>query len=482
LANTGNWLHQKLFIDGRWCDADTSETIDVTNPANGEVIGTVPNAGAVETKRAIEAAHRAFKTFSRTTAEERAAKLRTLYALILDHQEELAQLLTLEQGKPLREARGEIGMSAKYILWFAEEARRQYGDIIDSPWPDRQLQVIHSPVGVVAAITPWNFPSSMLARKIGPALAAGCTLVIKPATQTPFSGLAWASFCEKAGFPAGAVNIVTGSAAAIGGELTSNPLVRKITFTGSTSVGKTLMTQAAATVKRVSMELGGNAPFIVFDDADLDRAVEGAVASKFRNSGQTCVCTNRIYVQAGVYDRFVEKLSAAVAKLNIGSGLDEAVDFGPLIDHKAVASTDAFVKDAVSKGGVVMAGGEALGGNFFAPTVIAKASSDMKFARDEIFGPVAPVFSFDTEEEAYALANDTDYGLACYVYTANLGRAHRAARSLEYGIVGVNDGLVTTEVAPFGGLKESGIGSEGSKYGMRDYLETKYVSLGGLGL
>ena len=478
---TGNWLHQKIFIDGTWCDADTSETIDVTNPATGEIVGTVPKAGAAETRRAIDAANRVFKIFSRTTADERAEKLRALHALILKHQEELAQLLTLEQGKPLREARGEIGMSAKYILWFAEEARRQYGDIIDSPWPDRQLQVLHQPVGVVAAITPWNFPSSMLARKIGPALAAGCTLVIKPATQTPFSGLAWADLCEKAGFPAGAVNILTGSAAEIGGELMRNPLVRKITFTGSTSVGKALMSQAAATVKRVSMELGGNAPFIVFDDADLDRAVEGALASKFRNSGQTCVCTNRIYVQSGIHDRFVEKLSAAVTKLTVGSGLDEAVDFGPLIDQKAVASAEAFVKDAVAKGGLIKTGGNALGGNFFAPTVIANASGDMNFARDEIFGPVAPVFTFETEDEAYALANDTEYGLACYVYTTNLARAHRAARNLEYGIVGVNDGLVTTEVAPFGGFKESGVGSEGSKYGMRDYLETKYVSLGGLG-
>ncbi|WP_245944984.1 NAD-dependent succinate-semialdehyde dehydrogenase [Pelagibacterium lacus] len=480
MAESETFLRQQIHIDGHWFDADTRETIDVTNPATGEVIGTVPNAGAAETRRAIEAAHRTFQSFSRTTAEERAAKLRILHGLLVEHQEALARLLTLEQGKPLREARGEIAMSAKYILWFSEEARRQYGDIIESPWPNRQLQVIHAPVGVVAAITPWNFPSSMLARKIGPALAAGCTLVIKPATQTPYSALAWAILCERAGFPAGAVNILTGSATAIGGELTGNGLVRKVTFTGSTGVGKQLLAQCAASVKRVSMELGGNAPFIVFDDANLDRAVEGAIASKFRNSGQTCVCTNRIYVQSGIHDAFLDKLSAAVAELKIGQGLDEEVDFGPLIDAKAVASTEAFVQDAVAKGGRLVAGGKGLGGNFFAPTIIGNATSDMLFAKDEIFGPVAPIFTFETEDESLALANDTEYGLACYVYTSSLGRAHRAAQSLEYGIVGINDGLITTEVAPFGGFKQSGVGREGSKYGMQDYLETKYVSFGAL--
>ena len=476
-------LRQQLYINGQWCDADDGGVIEVTDPASGKVIGTVPKAGAAETRRAIEAAQAAFLAFSRTTNEERAAMLRRLHGLIVEKREALAQLLTLEQGKPLSEARGEVDMSAKYILWFAEEARRIYGDVIPSPWKNRQILVMHEPVGVVAAITPWNFPSSMLARKIGPALAAGCTLVIKPATQTPYSGLAWAELCEQAGFPVGAVNIVTGSASAIGGELTGNPLVRKITFTGSTGIGKLLMTQAAASVKRVSMELGGNAPFIVFDDADVDAAVEGALASKYRNSGQTCVCTNRIYVQAGIHDRFVARLTEATAAMRVGNGFEDGVGQGPLIDDKAVAFMEELVADAVAHGGTVALGGKrhALGGNFFEPTIITHATETMRVSRDEIFGPVAPIFRFETEEEVIRLANATEYGLACYFYTSDLGRTFRVMRDLEYGIVGVNEGLVTTEVAPFGGFKESGVGREGSKYGITEYTETKYVSIGGLG-
>lgn len=476
-------LRQQIYINGQWCDADGGEVIEVTDPASGKVIGTVPKAGAAETARAIEAAQAAFVSFSRTTNEERAAMLRRLHGLIVDKREALAQLLTLEQGKPLAEARGEVDMSAKYILWFAEEARRIYGDVIPSPWKNRQLMVLHEPVGVVAAITPWNFPSSMLARKIGPALAAGCTLVIKPATQTPYSGLAWAELCAEAGFPVGAVNIVTGSASAIGGELTGNPLVRKITFTGSTGIGKLLMTQAAASVKRVSMELGGNAPFIVFDDADVDAAVEGALASKYRNSGQTCVCTNRIYVQSGIHDRFVARLTEATAAMRVGNGFEDGVGQGPLIDDKAVAFMEELVADAVENGATVALGGKrhALGGNFFEPTIITNATQTMRVSRDEIFGPVAPIFRFETEEEVIRLANATEYGLACYFYTSDLGRSFRVMRDLEYGIVGVNEGLVTTEVAPFGGFKESGVGREGSKYGITEYTETKYVSIGGLG-
>lgn len=476
-------LRQQIYINGQWCDADGGEVIEVTDPASGKVIGTVPKAGAAETARAIEAAQAAFVSFSRTTNEERAAMLRRLHGLIVDKREALAQLLTLEQGKPLAEARGEVDMSAKYILWFAEEARRIYGDVIPSPWKNRQLMVLHEPVGVVAAITPWNFPSSMLARKIGPALAAGCTLVIKPATQTPYSGLAWAELCAEAGFPVGAVNIVTGSASAIGGELTGNPLVRKITFTGSTGIGKLLMTQAAASVKRVSMELGGNAPFIVFDDADVDAAVEGALASKYRNSGQTCVCTNRIYVQSGIHDRFVQRLTEATAAMRVGNGFEDGVGQGPLIDDKAVAFMEELVADAVENGATVALGGKrhALGGNFFEPTIITNATQTMRVSRDEIFGPVAPIFRFETEEEVIRLANATEYGLACYFYTSDLGRSFRVMRDLEYGIVGVNEGLVTTEVAPFGGFKESGVGREGSKYGITEYTETKYVSIGGLG-
>lgn len=476
------FMREANFIDGAWIAADGGATFSVTNPASGEQIGTVPNCGGDETRRAVEAANRAFQGYSKTTSSERAALLRRLHGLIVEHREALAQLLTLEQGKPLAEARGEIDMSANYVLWFAEEARRTYGEIVPSPWADREILVTHAPVGVVGAITPWNFPSSMLARKIAPALAAGCTLVVKPASQTPYSALAWGVLCEMAGLPAGAVNIVTGSASTIGGEITSHPLVRKITFTGSTEIGKLLMEQAARTVKKVSMELGGNAPFIVFEDADIDRAVEGAIASKYRNSGQTCVCTNRFYAHTAIYDRFVEKLAVATARLKVGSGFDEAVSQGPLIDDKAIESVESFVSDAVSKGGRIVLGGKrhALGGQFYEPTIIADATNDMNFAREEIFGPVAPVFRFGTEAEALSLANDTEYGLACYFYTKDLGRAFRVSRALQYGIIGVNDGLITTEVAPFGGVKQSGVGREGGQQGIADYLDTKYVSMGGL--
>ena len=477
-------LRQQLHIAGSWIDAHSGKTLEVEDPATGKVIGTIANAGAAETRQAIEAAHEALKSFSRTTAAERAEMLRRLHQLILDNRDELARILTLEQGKPLAEARGEVGMSAAYVLWFAEEARRVYGEIIPSPWRDRRLMATRQPVGVVGAITPWNFPSSMLARKIAPALAAGCTIVCKPATQTPYSGLAWGELCARAGFPAGVVNVVTGSAREIGGELTANSLVRKITFTGSTEVGKVLLGQAAGTVKKVSMELGGNAPFIVFDDADIDRAVEGGINSKFRNTGQTCVCTNRFYVQAGVYDAFVEKLSAATERLRIGAGSDDGVELGPLIDANSLEKVEDLLADAVGKGGRVLTGGQrhALGGNFFEPTVVADASADMRFSREEIFGPLAPVFRFETEEEAVKLANDTEFGLACYFYTRDLGRAFRVSEALDYGIVGVNEGLVTTEVAPFGGVKESGMGREGSLHGIEDYLEVKYVCMGGLEL
>ncbi|MCJ8143969.1 NAD-dependent succinate-semialdehyde dehydrogenase [Ancylobacter sp. A5.8] len=468
------------LIGGEWIGADGGGTIEVTNPASGEVIGTVPDCGEAETRRAIDAAQKTFESYSRTTADERAKLLRRLHTVIMDNQRALAELLTIEQGKPLAESMGEVGASAAYVLWFSEEARRVYGDVIPSPWPERRILVTKQPVGVIAAVTPWNFPSSMLARKIGPALAAGCTSVVKPATQTPYSGLAWGVLTEQAGFPAGAVNILTGSATKIGGEMTANPLVRKITFTGSTPVGKILMKQSADTVKKVSMELGGNAPFLVFDDADLDAAVAGAIASKYRNSGQTCVCANRFYVQAGIYDAFVEKFAAASSGLKVGSGLEDGVVQGPLIDDKAVAKTEGFVADARAKGGTVVTGGKrhSLGGQFFEPTVIAGATQEMAFAKEEIFGPVAPVFRFETEEQAVAYANDTEFGLACYFYTRDLGRTFRVAEALRYGQVGVNAGVITTEVAPFGGVKESGIGREGSKYGIDDYVDIKYVCIG----
>ena len=484
LQKANPFMKQANLIDGAWVPADSGATIDVVNPADGSVLGTVPKSGKAETKRAIEAAQKAFETFRKTTALERSKMLRKLHDALMDNQQALAELLTLEQGKSLTEAKGEIGSSAAYVLWFAEEARRAYGDVIPSPWGDRRIIVTREPVGVIAAITPWNFPSSMLARKIGPAIAAGCTSVVKPASQTPFSGLAWGALAEEAGVPKGVINVVTGSAGEIGDELCANPLVRKITFTGSTEIGKLLIKKAADTVKKVSMELGGNAPFLVFDDADVDRAVEGAMIAKYRNSGQTCVCTNRFFVQAGVYDQFVEKLAKASAELKVGPGVDDGVQQGPLIDGKAVEKVEEFTADATAQGGKVVAGGKRhqLGGSFFEPTVISEATPKMKFMKEEIFGPVAPVFRFKTEDEGVALANDTEYGLACYFYTGDLGRAFRVMEGLKYGMVGVNEGIITTPEAPFGGVKESGLGREGGHQGIEDYLDTKYVCIGGLGL
>lgn len=484
LEKTSHFMRQANLIGGEWVPADSGATIDVTNPADGQKLGTVPRSGALETRRAIEAAEVAFQSFRKTSALDRSKLLRKLHDAIMDNQNALAELLTLEQGKSLTEAKGEIGASAAYILWFAEEARRTYGDVVPSPWADRRIMVTKQPVGVIAAITPWNFPSSMLARKIGPAIAAGCTSVVKPASQTPYSGLAWGVLCEDIGLPKGVINIVTGSAGEIGDELCTNPSVKKITFTGSTEVGKILIQKSASTVKKVSMELGGNAPFLVFDDADLDRAVEGAITAKYRNSGQTCVCTNRFLVQSGIYDAFVEKLAEASSRLKVGSGVEDGVQQGPLIDVKAVEKVEELIADAKGKGGNIVTGGKrhSLGGSFFEPTVISGATTDMRFMKEEIFGPVAPVFRFETEEEAVSLANDTEYGLACYFYTADLGRAFRVMEELKYGMVGVNEGLITTPEAPFGGVKESGLGREGGHQGIEDYLDTKYVCIGGLGL
>jgi succinate-semialdehyde dehydrogenase/glutarate-semialdehyde dehydrogenase len=475
-------LRQANLINAEWVKAASGNTIAVDNPADGQNIGLVPRLSGAEVTSAVDAAHAAFTHFSRTTAAERAVLLGRLAELIRMHQEELAQLLTREQGKPLREARAEIAQSAAYIQWFAEEARRVYGQIVPSPWANRRIQVTKHPVGIAALITPWNFPASMLARKLGPALAAGCTVVAKPASQTPFSALALGELALQAGFPAGTVNIVTGDARMVGEVLMSDPRVRKVSFTGSTEVGKALVRQSAATLKKTSMELGGNAPFLVFADADIERAVQGVIDSKFRNAGQTCVCTNRIYVEDDIYDDFSRRLSEAVAALKVGNGFADDTEIGPLIDDRAVATTQDFVDDAVAKGGQVLVGGAAhtLGSAFFAPTVIGNANASMRLAREEIFGPVAPLFRFKTEEEAIALANDTEFGLACYVYTRDLGRAFRLSESLEYGIVGVNEGLVTTEVAPFGGYKESGHGREGGSQGIEDYLEVKYTCFGGI--
>ncbi len=478
-----SFKREAAYVNGRWIAADSGKTFAVTNPANGETLGTAPDCGKAETARAIEAADAALPAWRAKTAKERAKILHRLADVIENNLEPLGVLLTMEQGKSLAEAKGEANFSAAYVRWFAEEAQRVYGEVIPSPWPGRRILVTKEPVGVVGAITPWNFPSSMIARKLGPALAAGCTIVIKPASQTPYSGLAWGALAEMAGVPAGVVNVVTGSASAIGGELTSNPLVRKITFTGSTAIGKLLVEQSARTLKKVSMELGGNAPFIVFDDADLARAIEGALIAKYRNSGQTCVCTNRFLVQAGIHDAFVRKLVEASNALKIGDGLDAGVQQGPLIDAKAVAKIEEHIADALAKGAQVVAGGKRhkLGGTFFEPTVMTGVTPDMSVAREETFGPLSPVFKFATEQEAVKMANDTEFGLASYFYTADLGRAFRVAEALKYGMVGFNEGLITTEVAPFGGVKESGMGKEGSKYGIEDYLDVKYVCVGGLG-
>ncbi len=476
--------NEQCFIGGAWRGSESGATIEVTNPATGEIIGTVPRCGRAETAAAIDAAHAALPGWRATTAAERAKRMMGLADLMDQHREDLARLLTIEMGKSLAEARGELTIGAGYIRWFAEEGKRVYGDIIPSPWPGKRLLVTKEPVGVVGAISPWNFPNSMIARKLGPALAAGCPIVIKPATQTPYSALALGLLAEAAEFPKGVINILTGSAAEIAAEMCENPLLRKISFTGSTEVGKSLASHAMAHMKKVSMELGGNAPFMVFDDADLDAAVEGAMASKFRNSGQTCVCANRILVQAGVHDVFAEKFAAAIAKLKVGNGLAEGVTQGPLIDIKGVEKVEAHIADAVGKGAKVVLGGRrhALGESFFEPTLLTGVSSDAVVAREETFGPLAPLFKFETEEEAIRMANDTEFGLAAYFYTQDLGRSFRVMEGLEYGIVGLNEGLVTTEVAPFGGYKDSGVGREGSKYGIEDYLNIKYACVGGLRL
>jgi len=477
-----HFARQENLIGGIWCVAGSGKTIEVVNPATGQIIGRVPDSGAVETRDAIEAADRAFATFKQTTALERSDFLIKLHDALMQNQNVLAELLTTEQGKPLHEAKAEIAQSAAYVRWFAEEARRSYGETIPSPWADRRIMITKEPIGVVAAITPWNFPSSMLARKIAPAIAAGCTVVVKPASQTPYSAIAWGVLGEHIGLPPGVINIVTGAPREIGDELCHNPLVRKITFTGSTAVGKILIQKAASTVKKVSMELGGNAPFIVFDDADLRRAVDGALVSKFRNSGQTCVCTNRFFVQSGIYEEFIALFAAKTRELKIGSGLEQGVQQGPLIDENAVFKVEEFVADAATKGGTIVVGGarHELGGTFFQPTVIANATSGMKFMKDEIFGPVAPVFRFETEQEAISLANETEFGLACYFYTSDLGRAFRVSEGLRYGMVGVNESLITTVEAPFGGIKESGVGREGGRQGLEEYFETKYVCVGGI--
>ncbi|MBF9048834.1 aldehyde dehydrogenase family protein [Roseobacter sp. HKCCD9010] len=476
------WLRQANFIAGQWVGADDGRSIDVTNPVNGAVIGTVPNAGEAETMRAIDAAEAAFPAFAQMPLMERLSLLWTLHDALMDNQADLAELLTVEMGKPLAEAKGEIAIGAQYVRWFAEEARRAKGEIVPAGVNGRRILVTRHPVGVVGMITPWNFPSSMLARKLAPALAVGCTVVAKPATATPYSGLAWAALAEEVGFPAGTVNILTGSARAIAGAMMARPEVRKITFTGSTEVGKELLRGAAETVKKVSMELGGNAPFIVFDDADLDAAVEGAMISKYRNMGQTCVCANRIYVQAGIHDAFVEKLAAATRALKVGDGLDDGVAQGPMVDMDAVEKVESLLSDATSKGAKIATGGKrhALGGQFFEPTVLTHATQEMAFAQEEIFGPLAPVFKFETEEEAIAMANDTVFGLASYAYTSDLARAFRLNEGLQYGMIGINSGLITTVEAPFGGVKESGMGKEGGSQGLDDYLDTKYVCIDGI--
>jgi len=473
-------FRQRCYVDGAWIGADDGGSLAVTNPADGQALGTVPRLGTMETRRAIEAAHRALPGWRAKTGKERAAILRKLSDLMMANAGDLARLMTAEQGKPLAEAKGEVAYAAGFLEWFGEEAKRVYGDIIPANMPGRRIIVVKEPVGVVATITPWNFPAAMITRKIGPALAAGCTVVCRPASQTPYSALALAELGERAGLPPGVLNVVTGSAAEQGAELTGNPIVRKLSFTGSTATGKLLMAQCAGTVKKVSLELGGNAPFLVFDDADLDAAVAGAVASKYRNAGQTCVCANRLLVQDSVYDAFMSKLVEAVKALKVGDGREDGVTLGPLIDLKAVEKVEEHIADAIAKGGTVMLGGKRheRGGTFFQPTVIANAAPGMLVAREETFGPLAPVFRFGTESEALEMANDTEFGLAAYFYARDAGRVWRVAERLEYGIVGINEGIVSTEVAPFGGMKESGIGREGSKYGIDEYVEIKYLCIG----
>jgi succinate-semialdehyde dehydrogenase/glutarate-semialdehyde dehydrogenase len=474
-------LKTRCFIGGEWVGGDAPQ-IGVTDPATGELIANIPSLGAKETREAIEAAHKAQKSWAARPAKERAAVLRRWFDLMMENQDDLAAILTAEQGKPLAEAKGEIAYAASFVEFYAEEAKRIYGSIVPAPTNDRRIVVLKQPIGVCAAITPWNFPAAMITRKAGPALAAGCSMVVKPATATPLSAFALAELGARAGLPAGLISVVTGKAGAIGGEMTSNPLVRKVTFTGSTEIGKELMAQSASTVKKVALELGGNAPFIVFDDADIDAAVEGAVASKYRNTGQTCICTNRFLVQARVHDAFVEKLTARVASLKVGSGFEDGVAQGPLIDMAAVEKVEEHIADALAGGAQVTTGGKrhAKGGSFFEPTVITGMKPEMKASREETFGPLAPVFRFETDEEAIALANDTPFGLASYFYCRDIGRVWRVAEALEYGLVGVNAGLISTEVAPFGGLKESGLGREGGPWGIEEFLEVKYVAMAGL--
>ena len=475
-------FRQQCYVGGDWVDADSGETFDVIDPASGHTIGAVPSFGAAETRRAVEAANAAYPAWRALTGKERAGVLRRWYELMLEHQEDLAIIMTAEQGKPMAESRGEIVFGSSFIEWFAEEAKRAYGDVIPTHLADRRIVVTKEPVGVVASITPWNFPNAMITRKAGPALAAGCTVVARPASSTPLSALALGELATRAGIPAGVFNVVTGPSSAVGGELTSNPIVRKLSFTGSTAVGKILLEQCAGTVKKVSMELGGNSPFIVFDDADVDAAVEGAMASKYRNTGQTCVCANRFLVQEGVHDEFAQKLAVAAGDLRVGPGLTGETDQGPLIDMAAVEKVEDHIQDAVNGGGTVVSGGQRheLGGTFFEPTVITGVTPAMKVAREETFGPVAPVFRFKTEEEAIQLANATEFGLAAYFYSRDIGRIWRVGEALEYGIVGINVGIISTEVAPFGGFKESGIGREGSKYGLDEFLEVKYMCVGGI--
>lgn len=474
------FFREDCYIDGRWVGG--ADRIKVNNPATGAIIGSVPKFGRKETAQAIDAAHAAFLLWREKTAAERGDICRKFYQGLMDNQDALARILTVEMGKSLKEAKGEVAYAAAFFKWFGEEARRVYGDVIPSPWPDKRIIVTKEPVGVVGSITPWNFPTAMIARKAAAALASGCTIVAKPASQTPFSATAYGVIADEVGVPKGVLNIITGSAAEIADEMCENPKLRKITFTGSTEIGKSLAAKAMAYMKRVSMELGGNAPVIIFDDADLDRAVEGAMISKYRNSGQTCVCANRILVQAGVYDRFAEKFAAAAKKLKVGDGLEDGVEQGPLIDDSAVLKVEQHIEDATSKGARVIAGGKrhAKGRSFFEPTVLRDVTPAMLIARDETFGPVAPLFKFETEEEAIQMANDTEYGLASYFFTKDLARAFRVMEKLEYGMVAINEGILSTEVAPFGGVKESGLGREGSKYGIEDYIHTKYALFGGL--
>ena len=475
-------LRQQAYIDGAWCDADAGASVPVTNPATGEQIGTVPKMGTAETRRAIAAAAQAWPAWRGKTGKERSIILRKWYDLMMANVDDLGMIMTIEQGKPLAESKGEIAYAGSFIEWFAEEAKRVNGDTLASPAKQNRIVVIKEPIGVCAAITPWNFPAAMITRKVGPALAAGCPIVLKPASATPFSALALAALAERAGVPKGVFSVITGASKEIGAEMTSNPTVRKLSFTGSTEVGRQLMEQGAATIKKISLELGGNAPFLVFDDADLDAAVQGAIDSKYRNAGQTCVCANRLYVQDSVYDAFAEKLVAAVKKLKVGNGLDAGVLQGPLIDAAAVKKVEEHIADALGKGARLLMGGHrhALGQSFFEPTVLADVTSDMQVAKEETFGPMAPLFRFKTEEEALAMANDTEFGLASYFYARDIGRVWRVAEGLESGMVGINTGLISNEVAPFGGVKQSGLGREGSKYGIDDYLVIKYLCMGGI--